>query len=109
MSQLKHLRNHSHFLTLLLTTSKIQVRALFYTLSNSQVQVIEEIIVNLFHLTLPPKINSIFKRYSTLLKRILKATPNEKRVILENNYSKVYNLLLTAKTHILPLLEDETR
>jgi len=106
MSQLKHLKLQTHFLLLLLNTSKKQARALFYTLTNEQINVINEIITNLFLLKLTPRINQLFKNYNTLLKRLVKANVKQKRVILENNYLKIYNLLQASKTHLTTLLGD---
>ena len=102
----KTLKRVGTFLTLLLSTSKDQVKALLYTLTPEQASALCEIAYNLLHIPLPPQIRQTVNKRSSLLKKLGDKTIklNKRIDLIENHQRQFIHTLLLVKKDLLTLL-----
>ena len=104
---LQNLKKVSSFLKLLLSTTKDQVRALFYTLTPIQTAALVEIIYNLEHLPLPPRVTREIKKRKHLFDKLIskRTTAKKKLELIQTHYRQLQNTLNLLKREILGLLD----
>ena len=102
----KTLKQNSHFLSLLLTTSKDQASALLDTITTEQVSAITEIIHNLLNIPLGNKPKFIVNKSKKLFEKITHKTTSKdkRRQLIRKNYKIILPLLWSVKIHLEQLL-----
>ena len=102
----KKLKKEKHFLELLLTTDKDQVKALMESLTASQVEVLVEIFINLLHINTPKKTKDLLRRRQRLIKKLTsrQLTIATKYRTIRQHMRQVYDTLLSVKGKLLQLL-----
>ena len=102
----KRLQKEKHFLELLLTTDKHQVKALMESLTASQVEVLVEIFINLLHINTPKKTKDLLRRRQRLIKKLTsrQLTIATKYRTIRQHMRQVYDTLLSVKGKLLQLL-----
>ena len=103
----KTIKKVSDFLKLLLTTTKEQVRALFYTLTPIQTLAICEIALNIQKLPLSKKLLKELQKRKYLFKKLSdrNLTIKAKITLIQTHYRLVQTALQLVKREILSLLE----
>jgi hypothetical protein len=103
----KTLKRVSPFLTLLLSTTKDQAKALLYTLTPDQVHALQEIAQNLLHLPLSPNIKAVVKKRNLILRKLADKSIKikQKIALIENHQRQIYHTLLLVKTQLKSLIE----
>ena len=104
---MKTLKKVADFLKLLLTTSKQQIRALFYTLTPLQTAALCEIIFNIQKLPLSARIVKEIQKRKFLFKKLSDSTISQQRklALIQTHYRQVQSVLELVKRELLSMLE----
>ncbi len=104
---LSNLRKEADFLRLLLKTTPLQVKALFYTLTPRQTLVLCEILYNLSKLPLPRKARALLGKRRNLVKKLIAPTLSSKKKLnlLWAHYRQLHPLLSSVAKKIMVLTE----
>ena len=102
------LKKVSSFLQLLLSTTKQQVRALFYTLSPIQTAAICEILFNIQNLPVTQRVLQEIKKRRFLLGKLSDKNISIQRKVglIQTHYKQVQEILLLIKAELSSLLEE---
>ena len=104
---LRSLKKVGDFLKLLLTTTKEQVRALFYTLTQLQTAALCEIFFNIQNLPLASKVVKEIRKRKFLIRKLTDQTVSQraKLAVIQNHYRQIQSILDLIKKELLSLLE----
>ncbi len=104
---LSNLKKECDFLRLLLKTSLLQVKALFYSLMPRQTLVLCEILCNLTKLPLPPKVRTLIRKRKRVVKRLIAPTLSFKKKVelLRKYYRHLHPLFSSVTKKLLRLTE----
>ena len=104
---LSTIRKVSNFLHLLLTTSKEQIKGLFYTLTTLQTTALCEIIFNIQRLPLTSRVVKEFKKRKVLFNKLTDKSINLRRKLelIQTHYRQIQATLQLIKHELLSMLE----
>ena len=102
----KRLIKHKSFLELLLTTNKVQAKALMDTLTQEQLEALVEIFLNLMKLKVPTKTESLLRKRRRVLAKLIqkRLSITTKLRIIKQHFRQIYDTLLSVKGKLLQLL-----
>ena len=103
----KNLHKVADFLKLLLTTTKQQIRALFYTITPIQTAALCEILFNLRRLPLTGTVIKELKKRKFIYSKLVDATLShqKKLALIQTHYRQIQNTLELVKSELLSMLE----
>ena len=101
----KNIEENKAFLKLFLNTTKAQQKALLYTLTDTQVRVLKEIIYNLRNFKLPRKPTKTIKRRAIV--RLSKSTTSltQARKLVKKNFKDIIDIFVSVKDELAELLK----
>ena len=106
MGDISNIKGVDHFLHLLFTAGKLQVRALLETLDIKQIRAVREIIFNTLDGAVPltEAQEAIINKRKKVLQRILRKKGYKSGDLIARHHRIVYQTLCLVKDHILTLV-----
>lgn len=101
----KNIEKNKSFLSLILSTTFAQQKALLYSLSDSQSNLISEIVKNIISLDKSTSLKQLIRKYRATLSKLSSRNISiaKRKQIIKSKYKIILKLLLLAKQELLAL------